>query len=202
MGSFQGQHHPANRRAIYDLTLETGDTLKVSPIWVEEGFLRTKSSCTETVIKYPLVAVGMEWECLTLQPCQQHAPSLENRVQSVSEWRRVTGHHAVWLISFAAETREGSLLAPLILALVSGEGPHALMRGSRHWRYLKIRRKHADSSLLWEVCLPPALLGGTLYALPGSRVYYLFATGRKMRLLLLLLLLLRRFSRVRLCVTP
>ena len=85
MGSFQGQHHPANRRAIYDLTLETGDTLKVSPIWVEEGFLRTKSSCTETVIKYPLVAVAMEWECLTLQPCQQHAPSLENRVQSVSE---------------------------------------------------------------------------------------------------------------------
>lgn len=60
-----------------------------------------------------------------------------------------------------------------------GEGPRALMRGSRYWRHLKIRRKHADSSLLREVCLPPALLGGTLYALRGSRVYYLFATGRK-----------------------
>lgn len=55
------------------------------------------------------------------------------------------------------------------------------MRGSRYWRHLKIRRKHADSSLLREVCLPPALLGGTLYALRGSRVYYLFATGRKVR---------------------
>lgn len=42
----------------------------------------------------------------------------ENRVQSVSKWRRVTGHHAVWLISFVAETREGSLSASLILALV------------------------------------------------------------------------------------
>lgn len=62
-----------------------------------------------------------------------------------------------------------------------GEGPHSLMRGSRYWRHLKIRRKHADSSLLREVCLPPALLGGTLYALRSSRVYYLFATGRKVR---------------------
>lgn len=125
-GVFSGQHHPSSRRVIYDLALETGDTLKVSPIWVEEGFWQTKSSCTETVIKYPLVAVVMEWECLTFQPCQQHAPSFENRVQSVSEWRRVTSHHAVWLISFAAETREGSLLAPLILALVW------LLRGKDH----------------------------------------------------------------------
>lgn len=38
-GVFLGtKHYPTSRRVIYNLTLESGDALKVSPSSVEEGF--------------------------------------------------------------------------------------------------------------------------------------------------------------------
>lgn len=151
---------------------------------MEEGFLWTESSCTEIVIKYPLVAVAMEWECLIFQPCQQHAPSFENRVQSVSEWRRLTGHHAVWLICLAAETREGSFLAPLILSLIW------LLRGrttcsNEGFQTLEIPEDQEKTC--WQLSpsrsLPPFLTpwGHFICIVWQPGLLSLFATGRKVR---------------------
>lgn len=66
--------HPTIRRVIYDLTLETQVTLKVSPNSVEEGFYRQKFPSMEIVVKHQLMAVGMKWEYFTFQVHQQCAP--------------------------------------------------------------------------------------------------------------------------------
>ena len=68
MGSFQGQHHPASRRAIYDLALETGDSLSLTHlgggrVFVDRKFLHRNgdkiptSGCSDGVGVFNLSAM-------------------------------------------------------------------------------------------------------------------------------------------------